>query len=93
MCDSSITSNKPLMVFPGTDPQHAVEDYFNAVTANFILSIEPEPINTPPHRNWVHKRSFLIKTTLYGSAEKQFSVLPIEDNQNKNVSHMAFQKI
>ena len=41
---SSITSNKPLMVFTGTDP---VEDYLNAVTANLILNIGPETINTP----------------------------------------------
>ena len=29
---SSITSNKPLMVFTGTDPEYSVEDYLNAVT-------------------------------------------------------------
>ena len=34
---SSITSNKPLMVFTGTDPEYAVEDYLNAVTANLIF--------------------------------------------------------
>ena len=46
---SSITSNKPLMVFTGTDPEYSVEDYLNAVTANLILDIGPEPINTPLH--------------------------------------------
>ena len=40
---SSISSNKPLMVFTGTDPEYSVEDYLNAVTANLILNIEPEP--------------------------------------------------
>ena len=34
MGGSSITSNKPLMVFTGTDPEYSVEDYLNAVTAN-----------------------------------------------------------
>ena len=34
MGGSSITSNKPLMVFTGTDPKYSVEDYLNAVTAN-----------------------------------------------------------
>ena len=47
MGGSSITSNKPLMVFTGTDPEYSVEDYLNAVTANLILNIGPEPINTP----------------------------------------------
>ena len=46
MGGSSITSNKPLMVFTGTDPEYSVEDYLNAVTANLILNIGPEPINT-----------------------------------------------
>ena len=45
MGGSSITSNKPLMVFTGTDPEYSVEDYLNAVTANLILNIGPEPIN------------------------------------------------
>ena len=49
MGGSSITSNKPLMVFTGPDPEYSVEDYLNAVTANLILNIGPEPINTPLH--------------------------------------------
>ena len=36
MGGSSIKSNKPLMVFTGTDPEYSVEDYLNAVTANLI---------------------------------------------------------
>ena len=75
---SSITSNKPLMVFTGTDPEYSVEDYLNAVTANLILNIGPEPINTPLHQNWIHRRTALIQTTLDGAAQKWFSVLPIE---------------
>ena len=51
MGGSSITSNKPLMVFTGTDPEYSVEDYLDAVTANLILIIGPEPINTPLHQN------------------------------------------
>ena len=39
---SSITSNKPLMVLKGTDPEYSVEDYLNAVTSNLILKIGPE---------------------------------------------------
>ena len=78
MGGSSITSNKPLMVFTGTDPEYSVEDYLNAVTANLILNIGPEPINTPLHQNWIHRPTALIQTTLDGAAQKWFSVLPIE---------------
>ena len=66
------------MVFTGTDPEYSVEDYLNAVTANLILNIGPEPINTPLHQNWIHRRTALIQTTLDGAAQKWFSVLPIE---------------
>ena len=65
---SSIISNKPLKVFTGTDPEYSVEDYLNAVTANLILNIGPEPINTPLHQNCIHRRTALIQTTLDGAA-------------------------
>ena len=78
MGGSSITSNKSLMVFTGIDPKYSVEDYLNAVTANLILNIGPEPINTPLHQNWIHGRTALIQTTLDGAAQKWFSVLPID---------------
>ena len=78
MGGSSITSNKPLMLFTGTNPEYSVEGYLNAVTANLILNIGPEPINTPLHQNWVHRSTALIQTTLDGAAQKWFSVLPIE---------------
>ena len=48
---SSITSNKPLMVLIGRDPELSVEGNLNAVTANLILNIGSEPINTPLHQN------------------------------------------
>ena len=51
MGGSPITSNKPLMVFTGTDPEYSVEDYLNALTVNIILNIGPEPKNTPLHQN------------------------------------------
>ena len=66
------------MVFTGTDSEYSVEDYLNAVTANLILNIGPEPINTPLHQNWTHIRTALIQTTLDGAAPKWFSVLPKE---------------
>ena len=78
MGKSSLTSNKPLMVFTGTDPKYSVEDYLSAVTANLILNIGPEPINTPLHQNWIHRRTTLKQTKLDGTAQNWFSVLPIE---------------
>ena len=78
MGGSSITSNKPLMVFTGTDPEYSVEDYINTVSANLILNVRPEPISTPLHQNWIHRRTALIQTTIDGAAQKWFSVLTIE---------------
>ena len=77
MGGSSITSNKPLMIFTGTDPEYSVEDYLSAVTANLFLNIGPEPINTTLHQSWIDRRTALIQTTLDGAAQKWFSVLPI----------------
>ena len=75
---SSITAKKPLIVFTGKDPEYSVEDYLNAITANLILYIGPEPINSPLHQNWIQRRTALIQTTLDGAAQKWFSVLPID---------------
>ena len=38
------------MIFTGADPGYSVEDYFNAVTANLILNIGPEPVKTSLHQ-------------------------------------------
>ena len=72
MGGSSITSNKPLMVFTGTDPEYSVEDYLNAVTANLILNIEPEPLNTPLHQNWIHRRTAKSKQHLMAQPKNDF---------------------
>ena len=93
MGGSSITSNKPLMVFTGTNPEYSVEDYLNAVTANLILNIGPEPINTPLHQNWIHRRTALIQTTLDGAAQKWFSVLPLEIKSNWKRFTQEFSKM
>ena len=78
MGGSSKTSIKPPMVITGTYPENSVKDYLNAVTANLILNIGPEPVNTPLHQNWIHRRTALIQTTLDGAAQKWISVLLIE---------------
>ena len=78
MGGSFISSNKPLRVFLGTDPEYSVEDNLKAFTANLILNIKPEPVYTPLHQNWMNRRTALIQTTLDGAAQKWFSVLPID---------------
>ena len=60
------------MEFTGTDTEYSVEDYSNVVTANLILNIGPEPINTPLHNNWIHRRTALIQKTLDGAAQNGF---------------------
>ena len=93
MDGSSITSNKPVPVYSVEDPEYSVEDYLNAVTANLILNIGPEPINTPLHQNWIHRRTALIQTTLDGAALKWFSVLPLEIKSNWKRFTQEFSKM
>ena len=90
---SSITSNKPLMIFTGTDPEYSVKDYLNAVTPNLILKIGSQPINTPLHQNWIHRRTALMQTTLDGPAQKWFSLLPIEKKSDWKRFTQEFSKM
>ena len=92
MGGSPITSNKPLIVFTGTNPEYSVEDYLNAVTANVILNVGPEPINTPLHQNWMLRRTALKRTTLDGAAQKWFSVLHIDIKSNCKRFTQEFSK-
>ena len=93
MSGSSITSNKPLMVFTGTDPEYSVEDYLNAVTANLNLNIGPEPINTPLHQNWIHRRTALIQTTLDRSSEMVFSFTNRHKNRLEKIYTRVFKNV
>ena len=70
MGGSSITLHKPLKIFTSTYPEYSVEDYLNAVTANLILNIGPEPINTPLHQNWIQRRTALIQPPLMAQLKK-----------------------
>ena len=67
MGGSTIFSNESLMVFTRTYLEYPKEDYLNAVTAKLILNIGPEPVNTPLHQNWLHRRTAVIRTTLDGA--------------------------
>ena len=66
------------MVFTGTDPENSVKDYLNAVTASLTLNIGPEPVNTQLDQYRIQSCTALIQTTLDDTAQKWFSVLPIE---------------
>ena len=46
MAGSSLTSNKPLKVFTGTDCEDSVENYVNVVIAYLLLNIGPESTYT-----------------------------------------------
>ena len=81
------------MVFTSTDPEYSVEDYLNAVTAHLILNLGPEPVNTPLHQNWIHRRTALIQTTVDGAAQKRFAVLPIEKKSNWKRFTQEFSKL
>ena len=72
MGGSSKSSSKPLTIFIETDPEYSVEDCLNAFTANLILNTGPEPVNTPLHQNWIHRRTALIQIALGGAAQNCF---------------------
>ena len=93
MGGSTISSNKPLMVFIGTDPEYSVEDYLNAVKANLIFIIGPEPVNKPLHQNWIHRCTTLIQTTLGGAAQKWFLVLLVEIKSDSKRFKQEFSKM
>ena len=88
---SSIYSNKTLMAFTGTDPEYSVEDYLNAVTANY--KIKYESVNTPLHQNWIQRRPALIQTTLEGAAQKWFPVLPLDNKSDWKRFTQEFSKM
>ena len=75
MGESFVASNKPLLVFIGTDPENSEEDYLNAAPANVLFNISPEPVNTPLHQNCLHRSTTIIQTTLDDAS--QVSVLAI----------------
>ena len=75
---SSFSSNKPLMVFTGTDSEYSEEDYLTAVTAILILNLRLEPVKTSLQQNWIQRSAALIQTTREGGAQKCFLVLPID---------------
>ena len=81
------------MVFTETDPEYSVVDYLNAITAKKGLQIGPEPVNTPLHQNWIHRRTALIQFTLDGAGQKWFSVLPIEIESDWKRFTKDFSKI
>ena len=91
MGGSSITSNKQLVLFTETDPEYSKDHYLNAVTANLILNIGPEPITTPLHQNWIHMKISL--TTLDDAVQNWFSVLPIEIESDWKQFKQEFLKI
>ena len=73
MGKSSIKINKILNTLAVKYPENSITGYLNDVSANLILNIGPERINTILHQNWIHRITVLIQTTLDGVAQKRFS--------------------
>ena len=65
-----MSSNKPFMVFTGTEPENSIKGYLNAVIINLIFNLDPEPVKTPLYQNWIHRRSALIEITFDDAAQK-----------------------
>ena len=80
------------MVFTGTDPKYTIEKYLNAFTANLISSKIFEPVNTPLHQDWIHRRTPLIQTTLDGAAQKWLSVLSVDIKSDWKIFTLEFSK-
>ena len=71
------------MILTGTDHEHSVEDYFNAVIANLFSILWPEPIDTPFYHSRIFRRTSIMQTTLDGAVQKRCSFLPIEIKSNR----------
>ena len=83
MGGSSISSNKPLSIqdSTGTDLEYSIVDYLYAVRANLVLNKRPEPVNTPLHQNWIHRRTALIQTTRKDSHKNSRKFIDSERNK------------
>ena len=57
------------------------------------MSIGPEPVYTPLHQNWIHRRTALSQTTLDGAAQKSFSVLLIDKKLDWKTFTQEFSKM
>ena len=72
MGGSSFTSNKPIRLFTGTDPEYSVKDCLNAATASFVFKYRPRTIKytSSSYHSWIHRRPALMQTNLDGAATK-----------------------
>ena len=91
MGKSFVTSNKPLMVFTGTD-ESSLQYYLNAVTAKLISSIDPEPIIKPLHQIGFIELQHCYKPRSAVLLNNGF--LPYTKNLNPigNALHVSFQQ-
>ena len=58
-----------------------------------ILNIGTEPVNTPLHQNWIHRRTSLIQTTLEGAVQKWFSVVPKDVKSDWKIFTQEYSKM
>ena len=74
----SVPMQQSLRSFDGSDPTYTTEDFLNAITANMVMTAEPEQTDSPFHEAWILKRIAMIQTALVGPAQQWYSHLPLE---------------
>ena len=66
--------------------------FLNAITANMVMTAEPEQIDSPFYEAWILKRIAMIQTALIGPAQQWYSNLPIDIKKNWQAFCREFQK-
>ena len=80
-----------LRPFDGTDPTYTTEDFLNAITANMVMTAEPEQILSPFHEAWILKRIAVIQTALIEPVQQGYSHLPLDIKKNWQGFFREFQ--
>ena len=79
--------------FDCTDPNYTKENFLNAITANMVMTAEPEQTDSPHHETWILKRIGMIQTALIGPAQEWYShIIPLEIKKNWQPFCREFQK-
>ena len=88
----SIPMQQSLRPFDGTDPTYTTEVFLNAITANMVMTAEPEQTDSLYHEAWILKRTAMMQMALIGPAQQWYSHLPLEIKKNWQAFCRNFQK-
>ena len=78
----SVTMQQSLRPFDGTDATYTTEESLNAITANMVITSEPQQTYSPFHETWILTRIAMIQTALIGPAQQWCSSLPLDIKKN-----------